>query len=163
MRGKRAGAVDVEKEGSPPEDSWQAPIQETAAPSRVETQPEEDPGGPSNPAAREAPRPREELPPVPYFQRHASQDSTTVPSESSHHPEAPLPKRSRAGPGRPSTILEDSEVSETSSVTEPASSSMRPSAEPPSGVPSATAQASAPTATTAPKEVTGTPAAASTY
>ena len=144
MQGKRAGAVDVEKEGAPPEDSWQSPVEEVSHPHKLT---------PRRRRIRLAQGTMRLFKRAPPFQRHASQDSTTVPSESSHHPEAPFPKRSRGGTARPSTIPEDSEVSETSSIPEPASSSTRPT--PP---PSAAAPSEAPTRL---DEVTSSPAAAS--
>ena len=101
MCGKRAGAVDVAKEGTPPEDTWRAPVAEEEPPPRVPSPEEAEAAEPSPPVRGEELREaRVDLPPPRAsggMPRRISIESTTVPSEASEgsHPEAPHAKKSR--------------------------------------------------------------------
>ena len=107
LEGKRAGAVDVAKEGTPPEDAWEEPREEEAPitlPPATEAEAEGDlgtPGGRGRPGEAEGEEREATMP------RRVSIQSTTAPSEGSISLEEPEPKRHRSLEERLDPIVEE--------------------------------------------------------
>eukprot|EP00439_Symbiodinium_sp_Y106_P022367 s729_g2.t1 len=96
LGGKRAGAVDVTAEGSPPEDAWEQPREEEGPviePAVARTSGEGNEGLQENPVSAGEPTERTE---AIDGQRRVSIQSTTAPSDDSSLSEEPLPKRLRS-------------------------------------------------------------------
>ena len=103
MEGKRAGAVDVSREGAPPEDAWEEPREEegpilSPGPARAE----EEVSSPGPPAVASSVAEEERRP------RRVSIQSTTVPSEGSQASDEPEAKR-HCGEDGLETIEEENE------------------------------------------------------